>query len=109
MKPPDTSEQSPLCSDVLLFLWNKRTSSARSLAPPFQITTAAQPLAALPPYGCGVPLAGASLGCDLVEKRKYSDWSHLTARPALILLLLASEPDSLRWIPVCVRKWKYPD
>ena len=42
-----TSEQSPLCSDVLLFLRNKRTSSARSLAPPFQITT-------------------ASLGCDLV-------------------------------------------
>ena len=36
MKPPDTSEQSPLCSDVLLFLRNKRTSSARSLAPPFR-------------------------------------------------------------------------
>ena len=36
-----TSEQSPLCSDVLLFLWNKRTSSARSLAPPFQIEPAA--------------------------------------------------------------------
>ena len=32
-----TSEQSPLCSDVLLFLWNKRTSSARFLAPPFQL------------------------------------------------------------------------
>ena len=31
-----TSEQSPLCSDVLLFLRNKRTSSARSLAPPFR-------------------------------------------------------------------------
>ena len=41
MKPPDTSEQSPLCSDVLLFLRNKRTSSARSLAPPFQIEPAA--------------------------------------------------------------------
>ena len=27
-----TSEQSPLCSDVLLFLWNKRTSSACFLA-----------------------------------------------------------------------------
>ena len=36
-----TSEQSPLCSDVLLFPWNKRTSSARSLAPPFQIEPAA--------------------------------------------------------------------
>ena len=40
MKPPDTSEQSPLCSDVLLFLRNKRTSSARSLAPPFRIEPA---------------------------------------------------------------------
>ena len=56
------SEQSPLCSDVLLFLRNKRASSARSLAPPFQPRSAAQPLAALPPYGCGVPLAGAALG-----------------------------------------------
>ena len=36
-----TSEQSPLCSDVLLFLRNKRTSSARSLAPPFRIEPAA--------------------------------------------------------------------
>ena len=36
-----TSEQSPLCSDVLLFLRNKRTSSARFLAPPFQIEPAA--------------------------------------------------------------------
>ena len=35
----------------------------RSLAPPLPNATAAQPLAALPPYGCGVPLAGASLGC----------------------------------------------
>ena len=87
----------------------KNSERTHSAAPPFQPRFAAQPLAALPPYGCGVPLAGASLGCDLVEKRKYSDWSHLTARPALILLLLASEPDSLRWIPVCVRKWKYPD
>ena len=51
-----TSEQSPLCSDVLLFLRNKRTSSARSLAPPSQITT-------------------ASLGCDLVPGRKPESWS----------------------------------
>ena len=42
-----TSEQSPLCSDVLFV---KRTSSAHFLAPPFQITT-------------------ASLGCDLVKTR----------------------------------------
>ena len=35
-----TSEQSPLCSDVLLFLWNKRTSSACFLAPPFQLRPA---------------------------------------------------------------------
>ena len=32
-----TSEQSPLCSDVFLCLWQKKTSSARSLAPPFQL------------------------------------------------------------------------
>ena len=42
-----TSEQSPLCSDAILFLRNKIASFARSLAPPFQITT-------------------TSLGCDLV-------------------------------------------
>ena len=35
---------------------------ARSLAPPLPTTTTAQPLAALPPYGCGVPLAGTTLG-----------------------------------------------
>ena len=29
-----TSEQSPLCSDVFFCLWQKNTSSARSLAPP---------------------------------------------------------------------------
>ena len=32
-----TSEQRPLCSDVLLFLRNKRTSSARFLAPLFPL------------------------------------------------------------------------
>ena len=35
---------------------------ARSLAPSLPTTTTAQPLAALPPYGCGVPLAGTTLG-----------------------------------------------
>ena len=35
---------------------------ARSLAPPLPTTTTAQPLAALPPYGCGVPLADTTLG-----------------------------------------------
>ena len=35
-----TSEQSPLCSDVFLCLWQKMTSSARSLAPPLQIEPA---------------------------------------------------------------------
>ena len=35
--------------------------------------------------------------------------SALKTRPALILLLLASEPDSLRWIPVRVEKRKYPE
>ena len=33
-------------------------SSLRSLARPLPTKPAAQPLAALPPYGCGVPLAG---------------------------------------------------
>ena len=36
--------------------------SLRSLARPLPTTTTAQPLAALPPYGCGVPLAGTTLG-----------------------------------------------
>ena len=35
--------------------------SLRSLARPLPTTTTAQPLAALPPYGCGVPLAGTAL------------------------------------------------
>ena len=59
LRPPDTSEQSPLCSDALLFLRNKSASSARSLAPPFQITT-------------------ASMGCDLAGIRNYPDGSRLT-------------------------------
>ena len=33
-----------------------------SAGPPLPTEPAAQPLAALPPYGCGVPLAGTSLG-----------------------------------------------
>ena len=36
-----TSEKRPLCSDVFLCLWQKKTSSARSLAPPFQLRPAA--------------------------------------------------------------------
>ena len=35
-----TSEQSPLCSDVFFCLQQKKTSSARSLAPPLQIEPA---------------------------------------------------------------------
>ena len=40
IRPDHTSEQSPLCSDVLLFQLNKRTSSARSPAPPLQTEAA---------------------------------------------------------------------
>ena len=65
-----TSEQSPLCSDVLFFLRQKRTPSARSLAPPLQIAT-------------------ASLGCNLVfpsGSRSYNDtWT--TSEQALYRLL----------------------
>lgn len=49
-----TSEQSPLCSDVLFY---KRTSSACCLVPPFQIEP-------------------ASLGFDLVKVRAL-EWGYL--------------------------------
>ena len=71
------------------------------------------------------PLRWASIR---VGKRKYPNWSLLPTHRALILLLLASEPDSLRsrwrlcrltdaayplrvlrWIPVRVGKRKYPE
>lgn len=38
-------------------------------ASPLQTKPAAQPLAALLPYGCGVPLAGAALGFRLAETK----------------------------------------
>ena len=44
----------------------QKSERAHAAAPPFQIEPAAQPLAASPPYGCGVPLAGTALGFDLV-------------------------------------------
>ena len=46
----------------------------RYTASPLQTKPAAQPLAALLPYGCGVPLAGAVLGFRLAEtkdERRY--------------------------------------
>ena len=64
MKPPDTSEQSRF-APTFFYSCGTKTSSARSLAPPFQPQFAAEPLAALPPYGCGVPLAGAALDSRL--------------------------------------------
>ena len=48
---PSTSEQSPLCSDVLLFLRAKRTSSARFLALPLQIEPSALGFDLWPPCG----------------------------------------------------------
>ena len=58
---PRRSKLHIACSDF--FQKSERTHSA---APPLHPRTAAQPLAALPPYGCGVPLAGASLDSWLV-------------------------------------------
>ena len=62
-----------------------------------------------------------------LDEQQYPDWSHLTARRkrhiacdeffmlrikthrTLIPLLLLSDRDSLRWIPVRIRKRKYPE
>ena len=52
---PSTSEQSPLCSDVFLCLRHKKTSSARSLAPPLQPRPAALGSQLGPPCGCLFP------------------------------------------------------
>ena len=41
------------------------SSRAHSTAPCFQPRTEAQPLAALPPYGCGLPLVGTAMGSRL--------------------------------------------
>ena len=78
MKPPDTSSRTSYRSRRLFIL-----KSHRSFIPSLLLSKSN-------------PLRWASIR---VEKRKYPDWSHLTARLALILLLLAPEPDSLRWIP----------
>ena len=48
---PSTSGQSPLCSDVFLCLRHKKTSSARSLAPPLQPRPTALGSQLGPPYG----------------------------------------------------------
>ena len=97
-----TSEQSPLCSDVLLFLWNKRTSSARSLAPPFQPRFAS--------LDSRLVLGAELKACtSKVFAPSASEIPCLARIPALTARLLsrtgnffASEPDSLRWIPVRV-------
>ena len=97
-----TSEQSSLCSDVLLFLWNKRTSSARSLAPPFQPRFAS--------LDSRLVLGAELKACtSKVFAPSASEIPCLARIPALTARLLsrtgnffASEPDSLRWIPVRV-------
>ena len=55
-----------IACDEFFMLRIKNSERTHSAAPPFQPRFAAQPLAALPPYGCGVPLAGASLDSWLV-------------------------------------------
>ena len=45
-----------------VFYWLTQPSRTHSAAPRFRPRSAAQLLAALKPYGCGAPLAGASLG-----------------------------------------------
>ena len=92
MKPPDTSEQSPLCSDVLLFLRNKKRH------PPAPLLLLSE----------SNPLRWASIR---VKKRKYPDWSPFPAQklpvyheasPAARLLsrtgsFFAFSRDPLRW------------
>ena len=46
---------------------------------PFLAPPAAQPLAALPPYGCGVPLAGAAAPCWLNRYLLLQEPSRLTS------------------------------
>ena len=48
---------------------------------PFLAPPAAQPLAALPPYGCGVPLAGAAAPCWLNGLALLQEASRLTSGP----------------------------
>ncbi len=99
-----TSEQSPLCSDVFLCLWQKKTSSARSLAPPFQIEPAA--------LGFDLVLGGNLEALASILLRYFSSSQatyrlrrafsfYYKAHRALILLLLASNCDPLRW----ARSW----
>ena len=45
--------------------------------------TAAQPLAALLPYGCGVPLAGAAL-LGMTEKGLTTRWDEVGVNSSLI-------------------------
>ena len=58
---PRRSKRHIACSDFF-----RKSERAHFAAPPLQTGPAAQPLAAPPPYGCGVPLAGAALGSGLV-------------------------------------------
>lgn len=61
LKPPDTSEQA-LYRLQRVFLSRRAPHFA---APPLQLRFAPQPLAALPPYGSGVPLCGCFAGFAL--------------------------------------------
>ncbi|WP_143383243.1 MULTISPECIES: hypothetical protein [unclassified Flavonifractor] len=61
-----TSEQSSLCSDVFLCPWQKKKSSARSLAPPFQIEPA--------PLGCGLIFTALS---EIFNNFCFNMWYHL--------------------------------
>ena len=77
--------------------------SSRSLAPHFRPRFAAQPLAALPLYGCGVPPAGASLDSrtGLSAASKVSTLAGLPQATfhvrALALPHRTFSPQTVRW------------
>ena len=87
---PSTSEQSPLCSDVFLCLRHKKTSSARSLAPPLQPRPAALGSQLGPPCGCLFP---GNFGFH----RSF----HVGAKSALLrrLFMPAAQKDVIRPLP----------
>ena len=89
---PSTSGQSPLCSDVFLCLRHKKTSSARSLAPPLQPRPAALGSRLGPPYGRLFFLPG---------KIGFHCPFHVGAKSALLrrLFMPAAQKDVIRPLP----------
>jgi len=73
----------------------QKSERAHSAAPPFQIEPGAQPLVALPPYGCGLPLAGTSLGFNLILASPLA-WE------SIFLVLMQAKDDLLRQVVFCL-------